>query len=64
MVVVVMCTKSTSPHTQWGFAHLVEMFLISSKLNSVDDSFLLAFNFHTLPFALREVLEGASVGLD
>ena len=63
VVVVVMCTKSTSPHTQWGFAHLVEKFLILSKLFTVDRSFLLAFSFHTLPFALGEVLEGASVGL-
>ena len=63
LVVVVVCTKSTSPHTQWGFAHLVEKCLISSKLYSVDGSFLLALNFHTLPFALGEVLEGAPVGL-
>ena len=63
VVVVVVCTKSTSPHTKRGFAHLVEKCLISSKLYSVDGSFLLAFSFHTLPFALGEVLEGASVGL-
>ena len=63
VVVVVMCTKSTSPHTQWGFAHLVEKCLILSKLFTVYGSFLLALNFHTLPFALGEVLEGAPVGL-
>ena len=63
VVVVVVSTKSTSPHTKWGFAYLVEKCLISSKLFTVDGSFLLAFSFHTLPFALGGVLEGASVGL-
>ena len=63
VVVVVMCTKSTSPHTQRGFAYLVEKCLILSKLFTVDGSFLFALNFHTLPFALGGVLEGASVGL-